>query len=160
MSEPYLEYKGYIGSAEVDAENDVLVGKLLYIRDTITYTARTPAKLRAAFQEAVDDYLATCEEEGDEPDVPFKGSFNVRVGPARHRAAAIAARLKDIGLNEFVCFALDSATNEVRQTVVHRHQVKITLAGELQQWMGSTAAGQLVPVESNTWQATRDNPKH
>ena len=69
------EYKGYIGSAEVDVESGFLVGKLLFIRDTITYSAETAKQLEAAFKEAVDDYLATCAQLGDEPDKPFTVSY-------------------------------------------------------------------------------------
>jgi len=35
--------------------------------------------LRKAFEEAVEDYLQTCREQGKEPEHPFKGSFNIRV---------------------------------------------------------------------------------
>src|ERR1700726_3887523 len=91
-----FEYQGYIGSAEVDIENGLLFGRLLFIRDAITYNAATVEELKDAFHEAVDDYLAACEEDGSEPDVPCKGSFNVRVGPERHRKVAIAARNQDV----------------------------------------------------------------
>jgi predicted HicB family RNase H-like nuclease len=88
------EYKGYLGSAEVDAENSVLVGKLLFIRDAIAYSASDVAGLKRAFEEAVDDYLRSCAEAGDQPDTPCKGSFNVRVSPQLHRKIAVAARLQ------------------------------------------------------------------
>ncbi len=104
-----FEYKGYLGSAEVDVENDVLVGKLLFIEDAIGYSAASASRLHDAFVEAVDDYLASCAEDRREPDVPFKGSFNVRVGAERHRRAALAARGSGQTLNEFVCEAIDGA---------------------------------------------------
>lgn len=119
-----LEYKGYIGSAEVDAENGILCGRLLFIRDAIGYHGATVDELRQAFHEAVDDYVAACAEHGDEPDVPCKGSFNVRVGSERHRTAALRARQKGIGLNEYVCAALDEAGQAGQtRTVVHRHEL-------------------------------------
>lgn len=118
-----LEYKGYVGSAEVDAENGILCGRLLFIRDAIGYHGTTVEELRQAFHEAVDDYLAACAEHGDEPDVPCKGSFNVRVGSERHRTAALRARQKGVGLNEYVCAALDEdAQSSQTRTVVHRHE--------------------------------------
>ena len=42
-----------------------------------------------AFEEAVDDYLELCKEEGKEPEKPFKASFNVRTGTDLHRKAAL-----------------------------------------------------------------------
>jgi predicted HicB family RNase H-like nuclease len=107
-----FEYRGYIGSVELDVESMVLVGKLLFIRDTITYSAKTPPELESAFKEAVDDYLATCAELGDEPDVPCKGTFNVRLGPALHRDVALAARKRDLGLNEFMVYAAKLALSD------------------------------------------------
>jgi predicted HicB family RNase H-like nuclease len=126
-----LEYKSYLGSAEVDVEDRVLVGRLLFIRDVITYSATNVAALDAAFREAVDDYLAACEKDGSQPEVPCKGSFNVRVGPDRHRALALAARRNNIGLNDFVCDALDAAIeSEKPKSVVHKHEVTVTVVGE------------------------------
>jgi predicted HicB family RNase H-like nuclease len=143
-----LEYKGYIGSAEVDVENRVIVGRLLFIRDAIAYSATSIEGLEVAFREAVDDYLATCAEEGDEPDLPCKGSFNVRVGPEMHRSIAIAARREGVGLNEFVCNALDDAVRtRAPRTVVHQHEVTVvltakpstTFTGDPQQLIASTS---------------------
>jgi predicted HicB family RNase H-like nuclease len=122
----HMEYKGYLGSADVDVEGNALVGKLLFIRDTITYSALTVADLEKAFHEAVDDYLAACAEEGSQPDVPCKGSFNVRVGPQRHREIALAARGQNMGLNEFICLAVDREIGHAAvRTIVHKHEVSV-----------------------------------
>lgn len=129
----HFEYKGYLGSAEVDIESDTLVGKLLFIRDVIAYSATTPSGLRSAFEEAVDDYLAVCEEMGDEPDFPCKGTFNVRVGPQLHREIALKARTRGVSLNDFVCQALAVAVSgQSNHTVQHRHEhsVKVQVIGE------------------------------
>ena len=127
----HFEYKGYIGSAEVDAENGILFGRLLFIKDIIGYHASGVNELHAAFEEAVDDYLAACEEEGSAPEVPCKGSFNVRVGADRHRQAALRARQKGIGLNDYVCHALDQEQVAANQkTVVHRHEFVLTSTSE------------------------------
>jgi predicted HicB family RNase H-like nuclease len=140
----HFEYKGYIGSAEVDVQGGALVGKLLYIRDTITYSATSVPELESAFHEAVDDYLATCAEEASEPDSPCKGSFNVRIGPERHRSVAIAALRMGVGLNDFVCKALDSVIQPApHQTILHRHEVRVvqtTSTGDPKQWTLTTAS--------------------
>lgn len=128
MSTSYVyEYKGYLGSAEVDPENNVLVGRLLFIRDAIAYSAADVAGLKAAFEEAVDDYLRSCDELGDAPDVPCKGSFNVRVSPQLHRKAAMAARLRGQSLNDFVGAALTSAVGDAARPVEHIHTHHITV---------------------------------
>jgi len=112
-----FEYKGYYGSAEVSTEDKLLVGRLLFIRDVVSYVASTAKELEEAFHAAVDDYLATCQEIGDQPDVPFKGSFNVRVGPDLHRSAALAADRDNTSLNDWVCQAIDDKLADTHHAV-------------------------------------------
>ena len=100
-----LEYKGYYGTAEYSAEDHCLYGKLAYIRDLVNYEATTVKNLEKAFKEAVDDYLTFCREQKKEPNVPFKGTFNVRVSPDLHRRATIAAG--EQSLNAFVSAAIE-----------------------------------------------------
>lgn len=113
------EYKGYLGSAEVDTVSGTLVGKLLFIRDSIAYSAETAKGLEKAFNDAVDDYLAVCAEHGDEPDLPCKGSFNVRIDPALHRRSSIEARSHGITLNQFVGQALQLACSGKAELHTH-----------------------------------------
>jgi predicted HicB family RNase H-like nuclease len=137
----HFDYRGYMGSAEVDAESMVLVGKLMFIRDVITYSAKNVKDLEAAFREAVDDYLKTCEELGDEPELPCKGTFNVRVGPERHRQVALAARSRGVGLNDFICSALDVALGQGQVIQhVHRHELIIGSSTEQTEFVATTAS--------------------
>lgn len=103
-----LEYKGYSGSAEFSAEDEVFHGKLLGIRALVSYESDTAKGLKVAFEEAVDDYLETCEAEGLTPETPFKGVFNVRTSQELHRRAAIYAEQHGKKLNSVVNEALDS----------------------------------------------------
>lgn len=73
MSEVYLKHAGYTGSVEVSLEDSCLFGKILYIRDLVTYEAETVAGLKAAFAESVQHYLDTCKQDGFEPDRPDSG---------------------------------------------------------------------------------------
>lgn len=59
-----LSDKGYEGTFEVDMDEAVCRGKLLFIPDMVTYAAETPKLLKDAFEEAVNDYLITCQELG------------------------------------------------------------------------------------------------
>ena len=101
-----LEYKGYFGSIEYSDEDEVLHGRLEFIRDLVTYEATDAKGLKQAFQEAVDDYLGFCQQQGRRPDVPLKGSFNIRPGRDLHRRAMIFARRKGLNLNTVVSEAL------------------------------------------------------
>jgi len=98
----FLEYKGYLGSMEIDLDEGFVFGRLVFIKDVVSYRAEQVNGLKAAFEAAVDDYLATCAELGDTPDTPCKGTFNVRLGSALHQRVALAATREDVSLNEWV----------------------------------------------------------
>lgn len=98
----HLEYKGYYGSVQCDIDSNVIFGKLEWINDLVTYEADTISEIKRAFEESVDEYIVFCQEKGKEPERAFKGSFNVRISPANHRKAAIAAYKLGMNLNQFV----------------------------------------------------------
>jgi predicted HicB family RNase H-like nuclease len=72
----------------------------------VTYEGTDAKGLKAAFHEAVDDYLELCARQGHKPDVPLKGSFNVHPGRDLHRRAMVFARSKGLNLNTVVSDAL------------------------------------------------------
>jgi predicted HicB family RNase H-like nuclease len=102
-----LEYKGFLGSASYSGEDEVFHGKLEGIRDLVTYEGADVRGLKQAFREAVDDYIETCSHQGREPDSPFKGSFNVRVGTDLHKRTATYAIEHHKKLNSVVTEALE-----------------------------------------------------
>lgn len=102
-----LEHKGYFGSAEFSAEDNVFHGKLLYIRSLVTYESDNVDGLKKAFHEAVEDYLEICQASDLKPETPFKGSFNVRVGRNLHRNLALEAARRGVSLNSLIVHALE-----------------------------------------------------
>jgi predicted HicB family RNase H-like nuclease len=101
-----LHHRGYDCSVLYSAEDKLLHGRLLGIRDFITYEGTSVRSLQKSFREAVDEYLADCEKDGVKPNVPYKGSFNVRVSPDLHQQAARFAEENDLPLNSVVQRAL------------------------------------------------------
>jgi len=97
-----LTYKDYIGSVEVSEQDKLFYGKVQFIRALISYEGASFDEIQADFKAAVDDYLELCKEKGVEPEIPFKGSFNVRISPKTHRKLAIKALEKNESLNKFV----------------------------------------------------------
>ena len=65
------------------------------------------ADVENEFHEAVDDYLALCEEIGKSPDKEFRGTFNVRINPALHRELALEADKRELSMNQLVEKAID-----------------------------------------------------
>ena len=101
-----LEYNGQFGSVDFSPDDATFYGKLEFIRDLVTFEATDAKQLRQAFEDAVDDYLALCAEQGRAPNQPLKGSFNVRTGPDLHRRAMVLARRKGQNLNAIMTDAL------------------------------------------------------
>jgi predicted HicB family RNase H-like nuclease len=66
-----IRYKGYGGSVELSAEDHVLHGSLLGIRDAVAYEGADADSLEANFRVAVDEYLAFCTAQGKTPDRPL-----------------------------------------------------------------------------------------
>jgi predicted HicB family RNase H-like nuclease len=102
-----IEHKGYLGSVEFDADDEVFFGKLTGIRDVVTFEGDSVARLKKAFKEAVEDYILTCKQLNKDPDKEFKGSFNVRVKPKVHRLAVAKSAVLNISLNQFVERAIE-----------------------------------------------------
>jgi predicted HicB family RNase H-like nuclease len=65
-----MDHRGYTGSVEFDAEEGIFHGRVLDLRDTITYEADCEERLEAAFRDAVDEYLDQCWACETEPEPP------------------------------------------------------------------------------------------
>ena len=109
----YLHYKNYIGSVEFSEEDAVFHGKVAGIKSLISFEGESVKDLIEDFHYAVDEYFDFCAQNGKHPEKPFKGSFNVRVGPELHRRAALEAHGRGVSLNALV-------ENALRQFVSQR----------------------------------------
>ncbi len=97
-----MSYKNFIGSVKYDDREELLYGKIEAIDDLVTYEGKDIPGLKAAFHEAVEDYLLLCKEAGKNPEKTYKGNLNVRLSEKLHRQAAIKAAEKEISLNQLI----------------------------------------------------------
>jgi len=102
---------GYEARIDFDEEIDLFHGEIINLRDVITFQGRSVDELKAAFADSLTDYIAFCEERGEDPEKPYSGQFIVRIEPPLHRAVANAARMKGLSLNKWIATALENATN-------------------------------------------------
>jgi predicted HicB family RNase H-like nuclease len=109
-------HKGYIAKIEFDNDDKVLHGRILGIRDVITFESESVEGAITAFEESVDDYLAFCEERNEEPEKPFSGKFNLRIEPELHRGISMLAALEDISMNLWAIKAIEKAFLEDLKT--------------------------------------------
>lgn len=106
-----MSYKGYFATVAFDEEDEIFVGRIAGIDDVIGFHADSVAELKAAFHEAVDDYVETCARVGKQPQKPYSGRVMFRVNPETHRKAALAAELAGKSLNQWAEEVLDAAAD-------------------------------------------------
>lgn len=119
-----MEYKGYVGKVEFDDEAGIFHGEVLDTRDVITFQGQSVDELKTAFQGSIDDYLAFCEERGEEPDKPYSGQFVTRIPPELHRQVNRAASISGKSLNAWVVEQLQAAVARVRSIPTARAKGK------------------------------------
>lgn len=103
-----LEYKGYIGTVEYDPETEELFGKVVNSDALVMYNGDSVTTLRDRMREALDNYLALCEEQGIEPHKPFSGKIALRVEPTMHAHLAAIAESSGRSMNQVIVDALEA----------------------------------------------------
>jgi predicted HicB family RNase H-like nuclease len=97
-----ITYKGYLGRMEVDTEARRIHGRVVGLRDVITFEGSTVDDAEQAFRDSIDDYLDFCQSRGEPPERPYSGNFQVRLGPDLHRQLALLAESQSLSLNELI----------------------------------------------------------
>lgn len=107
-----MNYKGYVARLEYDDEDGLFVGRVINTPDGIHFHGATVEELRRAFHQAVDGYLEVCERVGKRPEKPYSGQIMVRIDPAVHASAALAAELSGKSLNKWTEEKLRAAAEQ------------------------------------------------
>lgn len=104
-----MKYKGYTGHFVYDEDADIFHGKIIGIRDVITFQGRSLDELKTALHDSIDDYLEMCEKHEKVPDKPFSGKFSLRIPPELHEQVASAAMGTQESLNTWITEAIKTA---------------------------------------------------
>jgi predicted HicB family RNase H-like nuclease len=96
-----LIYKGYSARVQFDSRDDIFVGHVLGVKESITFHGETVAELHADFAAAIEHYFADCAATGREPQKPASGRLMLRVPPEVHAAAVRAATGCGKSLNQW-----------------------------------------------------------
>jgi len=97
-----MKYKGYKAVIEYDEVDRLFFGRVINIRDVISFDGETVDELQQSFEAVIDEYLEDCKQEGKEPDKAYSGQFNLRISPELHRQISIEAKKNNLSLNSFV----------------------------------------------------------
>ena len=103
-------FKGYAAKIEYSDEDGCFVGHIAGIKDVIGFHAENVKELRTAFEEAVNDYLSTCEKLGRAPQKPYSGKLMLRVPPEVHARAAMMAQAHGLSINQWATDVLAHAS--------------------------------------------------
>lgn len=109
-----MTYKRYSARVDFDPRDNIFVGRVLGVRDSITFHGETVKALRTDFAHAIDGYLAVCAKRGETPEKPYSGKLMLRVPPEVHAAAALAAEAAGQSINQWAAGALRAAAAGVK----------------------------------------------
>ena len=102
-----MNYKGYIGTVTYYDKERIFFGTVLGIKDVITFQGTTVDELEQAFKDSVDDYLAWCRENNEEPERSYSGKLQLRMSSELHAKLATEAAQKEISLNDLILGKLE-----------------------------------------------------
>lgn len=105
-----MTYRGYVASMAFDAEDKIIVGRVLDVDDIITFHGESVSEFEVNFHAVVDDYIAACESLGSTPEKPASGKLMLRVSPGVHAAALKAAARSGTSLDKWAEEALSTAS--------------------------------------------------
>lgn len=104
-----MSYRGYAARIDYSDEDQCFVGHLAGINDVVGFHGDSVGELRSAFEEAVEDYLQTCEKLDRPPQKPYSGRLMLRIPPEVHAAVAIAAKVSGKSINQWASEAFARA---------------------------------------------------
>ncbi|MEY2864645.1 MAG: hypothetical protein RLY58_2352 [Pseudomonadota bacterium] len=106
-----MSYKGYAARIEYSDEDGCFIGHIAGIRDVVGFHGESVSQLRQAFEESVDDYVATCEKLNRTPQRPYSGKVMLRIEPSIHARVAMLAESQGKSLNAWAQEVLSRAVS-------------------------------------------------
>ena len=67
-----MHHQGYEAVIEYDEDAEIFHGEIINLRDVITFQGRSAAKLKQAFADSVEDYLAFSAARGEQASLSFR----------------------------------------------------------------------------------------
>ena len=106
-----MTYRGYTARMDFDADDKIIVVRVIDIDDIITFHGLSISEFELAFKTAVDGYIHACDELGQAADKPASGRMMLRVNPAVHATAIKASRRSGQSLNKMAEKVLGEAAH-------------------------------------------------
>jgi predicted HicB family RNase H-like nuclease len=104
-----MSINGYQAVIAFDPDIQMFRGEFVGLNGGADFYAKDVDGLRREGEISLKVFLEACAEDGVEPRRHFSGKFSLRVDPATHEAAAIAAAAHGQSLNQWATEAIRQA---------------------------------------------------
>lgn len=111
-----MKYRGYAARIDFDSREELFVGHLLGLSETIAFHGASVDELRSDFEFAVDHYLAECARMGQKPEKPASGKLLLRLPADIHAAAIVVAATQGKSLNQWVADTLAATLSSEQES--------------------------------------------
>jgi predicted HicB family RNase H-like nuclease len=148
-----MKHKGYTAIIEFDEESGTLFGRVIGLRDMITFQGESVAEVVQAFHDSVDDYLEFCVQRGESPEKPYSGQFVLRIDPLLHREIASTAEARRMSLNALIENVLTGAFPTTKGAL------KSVLSSDAEEDVGRSPPVQL-PTQAGKKRSKRIERRH
>ena len=116
MSINTMTYKGYSALIEYSDEDECLIGRVVGINDIIVFDGENIGEVRQRFHDGLDNYLALCEKNGKQPEVPKSGKLSVRIPAELHAFLSKQSEVTGESVNGIILGAVESMRNRVHRS--------------------------------------------
>lgn len=105
-----MTINGYQAVIAFDPDIQMFRGEFVGLNGGADFYAKDVDGLRHEGEISLRIFLEACAEDGVDPRRHFSGNFSLRLDPALHEAAAIAAAAHNKSLNQWAAEAIRQAT--------------------------------------------------
>lgn len=106
-----LSYKGFTAQIEFDTDDNIFFGRVLGLRDIISFHGETVVELTTDFHNAINHYLDVCKQRGEKPQKTYSGKLTLRIPPYIHAGIVTAATHSGKSINKWVTDELEQVIN-------------------------------------------------
>ena len=106
-----MTISGYQAVIAFDPEIQMFRGEFVGLNGGADFYAADVQGLKREGEISLRVFLQACKQRGLEPHKHFSGKFSLRVDPATHEAAAIAAAARGLSLNQWATEAIRRAAS-------------------------------------------------
>jgi predicted HicB family RNase H-like nuclease len=108
-----ISHRGYHAEIRYDPSADAFHGRVLGMRDVISFYGRTPEELRREMEAAVEDYLEWCMADGVKPEKGWTGKLTLRSDADLRRRVMIAAAARGKSVTTWINDLADRESRKV-----------------------------------------------